>query len=100
VPVRASHVSRRGAAPVPRVSWALLKHAGRQGEIRVGELFKDFRAHLADDIAAQLTLSDEDARPFVSEIAELSIAAMNFAYAVIGAYTDGMPHGTFETIRA
>jgi hypothetical protein len=47
-----------------------------------------------------ITLADEDAEPFVGEMAELSTAAMNFAYAVLGAYTDGMPSGTFETISA
>ena len=85
-----------GAAPErEELSKALVEHADREGEIRVGELFKDFRAHFADE----LTLTDEDAEPFVREMAELSNAAMNFAYAVIGAYTDDMPDGTFETIR-
>lgn len=89
-----------GAAPErEELSKALVEHAERQGEIRVGKLFKDFRAHFADDIAAELTLTDEDAEPFVGEMAELSTAAMNFAYAVIGAYTDGMPDGTFEAIN-
>jgi hypothetical protein len=78
---------------------ALAEHANRRGEIRIGKLFKDFRARFADDIAAELTLTDEDAEPFVAELAELSTACMNFAYAVIGAYTDSRPEGTFESIN-
>jgi hypothetical protein len=90
-----------GAAPErEQLSKALVEHADRQGEIRVGELFKDFRAHFADDIAAELTLTDEDAEPFVQELAELSTAAMNFAYAVVGAYTDILPDGTFKLIKS
>jgi hypothetical protein len=90
-----------GAAPErEELSKALVEHAGREGEIRVGELFKDFRAHFAYDIAAELTLADEDAEPFVREMAELSAEAMNFAYFVIGAYTGGMPEGTFEKLSA
>jgi len=90
-----------GAAPErEELSTALVEHANRPGEIRVGELFKDFRAHFADDIAAELTLTDKDAEPFVQELAELSMAAMNFAYAVVGAYTDALPDGTFESIES
>jgi hypothetical protein len=86
------------AAEREELSKALVEHAGRQGKIRVGELFKDFRAHFADDIAAELMLTDEDAEPFVRDMAELSAAAMNFASAVIGAYAAGMPNETYNTI--
>ena len=89
-----------GAAPEREdLLKALDEHADRHGEIRVGELFKDFRAHFADDIAAELTESAEDAEPFVADLAELSIACMNFAYAVIGAYADRKPDGTFEAVN-
>jgi hypothetical protein len=89
-----------GAPEREELSKALVAHADREGEIRVGELLKDFRAHFADDVAAELTLSEEDAEPFVGEMADLSIAATQLAYAVIGAYTAGLPDGTFETIRS
>lgn len=77
---------------------ALGAHADRDGEIRIGELFKDFRAHFADDVAAELTLTDEDAAPFVAELAALSTAAMNFAYAAVGAYAQRLPPGTLDPI--
>ncbi len=87
------HYPRLIAAAPDReeLSKALVEHKERTGEIRVGELFKDFRAHFADDVAAELTLAEKNAEPFVAALVELSTSAMNLAYAIVGAYTDMKP---------
>lgn len=68
------------------LTQALNQHAQDAGEIRVGERFTDFRARFADDVASELTFAGSDPRPFVEELAQISIACMNFAYAVLNAY--------------
>jgi hypothetical protein len=68
------------------LSQALARHADDIGDMRVGELFKDFRCSFADDIAAELTFADADPREFVEQIAQTSVAYMRFVYAALGAY--------------
>lgn len=87
-----------GAAPEhEELLRALDTHADLDGEIRMGELFKDFRAHFADDVAAGLTMTDEDAAPFVAELAAMSSAAMNFAYVAVCAHAR-LPPRTLDPI--
>jgi hypothetical protein len=68
------------------LSQALARHADDIGEIRVGGLFKDFRCSFADDIAAELTFADADPGEFVEQIAQTSVAYIEFVYAALGAY--------------